>query len=132
MTSPTGYRSPPTSGQFKKGVSGNPKGRPKGSRNFTTLLEKELGQTIVVTENGRRRSVSRLQAIVKRVVAGALQGDKKALVTMVDILRRTGGMDAAEVDGLLPDNYQSLLDAYVATRAKSINVESTSTGGSDE
>ena len=73
-----GYRRPPESGRFKKGKSGNPKGRPKGSTNFLTILERELGQSIVVNENGKKKTITRMQAMVKRIVAGALQGDLKA------------------------------------------------------
>ena len=111
-----GYRRPPASGQFKKGASGNPKGRPKGSRNFLTLLDKELAQKIVVTENGRKKSISRLQAMVKRMVAGALQGEPKAVLTLVDILRRSGGIEPPEVEGLLPADYEQVLEAYVQSR----------------
>lgn len=111
-----GYRRPPPSSQFKKGSSGNPKGRPKGSKNFLTLLEQELAQKIVVNENGRRKTVTRLQAMVKRMVAGALQGEPKAVLTLVDILRRSGGIEPPEVEGLLPANYEQVLEAYVQSR----------------
>jgi hypothetical protein len=111
-----GYKRPPKSGQFKKGKSGNSKGRPKGSKNFLTLLEKELSQSITVNENGKKKTVSRLQAMVMRMVAGALQGEPKALLTLVDILRRTGQMSQAEPESLLPEDYQSILNAYVAKR----------------
>jgi hypothetical protein len=113
-----GYRRPPASRQFKKGTSGNRKGRPKGSRNFLTLLDQELAEKVVVHENGRKKSVTRLQAMVKRMVAGALQGDQKALLTLVEILRRTGTFEPAEAQGLLPDNYEAILEAYVETRRK--------------
>lgn len=116
MAYEVGYRRPPASGQFKKGSSGNPKGRPKGAKNFLTLLEQELSQTIVVTENGKKKSVSRLQAMVKRLVAGAMQGDPKQLLTLVEIMRKSGGLEPAQIDGLLPDNYEEVLDAYVQTR----------------
>jgi hypothetical protein len=118
MTYEIGYRRPPAGGRFKTGTSGNPKGRPKGSRNFVTLLEQELAQKIVVSENGRRKTVTRLQAVVKRIVAGAMQGDQKQLLALVEILRRTGGFGAAEVEGLLPDNYEAVLDVYVAHRKR--------------
>lgn len=113
-----GYKQPPKERQFKKGKSGNSKGRPKGSKNFLTMLEKELGQSIVVNENGKKKTISRLEAMVKRIVAGALQGDPKALITLVDILRRTGQFAQAEPAALLPDDYESILDAYVAQRHK--------------
>ncbi len=113
-----GYRRPPPSGRFKSGKSGNPKGRPKGSRNFLTLLEKELGQPIVVNENGKKKTITRMQAMVKRMVADALQGDQKTLLTMFEILRRTGRLEQTDVEGLLPDNYKVILDTYIAHRQK--------------
>src|SRR5256885_15907693 len=100
-----GYRRPPESGRFKKGKSGNPRGRPKGSANFLTILQQELGQSIVVNENGKKKTITRMQAIVKRIVAGALQGDLKALMTLFEILRRTK-FEESGVEALLPENYQ--------------------------
>jgi hypothetical protein len=120
-----GYKRPPKSGQFKKGKSGNPKGRRKGARNFVTLLEKELQQSIVMSENGKKKVVSRLQAIVKRMVAGALQGDHRPLLTLVEILRRMGKFDETDANDLLPDDFESILDSYVAQRQKSISKQST-------
>ena len=120
-----GYRRPPKNGQFKTGHSGNAKGRPKGSGNFLTLLERELGQTIVVNENGRKKTITRLQAMVKRMVSGALQGDQKALLTLVEILRRTGQFEQTMVDDLLPQDYESILSSYVAQRQKSGTAKST-------
>jgi replication-associated recombination protein RarA len=111
-----GYRRPPVSSQFKKGQSGNPQGRPRGTRNFVTLLKQELNQSIVVNENGKKKTITRLQAMVKRIVAGALQGDQKALLTLVEILRRTGQFEEPDVSALLPDDYEAILEAYVARR----------------
>ena len=113
-----GYRRPPASNRFTKGKSGNPRGRPKGSNNFVTLLEKELSHSIVVNENGKKKTITRLQAMVKKLVAAALQGDQKGLLTLLEILRRTGRFEQVEVQSLLPDNFESLLDSYVASRHK--------------
>ena len=56
--------------------------------------------------------------MVKRLVAGALQGDQKQLLAMVEILRRTGNFEPGDVGDLLPDNYEAILDAYVDGRRK--------------
>jgi hypothetical protein len=122
-----GYRRPPESGRFKKGQSGNPKGRPKGSTNFLTILEQELGESIVVTENGKKKTISRMHGMVKRIVAGALQGDLKALMTLFEILRRAGKFEESGVDALLPDNYQSILHSYVTQRQKAGKTKLTET-----
>jgi hypothetical protein len=129
MSFEIGYRRPPPSSQFKKGSSGNPKGRPKGSKNFLTLLDQELSQKIVVNENGKKKSITRLQAMVKRMVAGALQGDQKALVSLVEILRRTGQLQPAEPERLVPDNYESILEAYVESRHKAASAKAGSIKG---
>ncbi len=113
-----GYRRPPKTSQFKKGKSGNPRGRPKGSTNFLTLLNKELDQPIVVNENGKKKTITRMQAMVKRMVSGALQGEQKALLSLVEILRRTGQFEQVQAgtDELLPEDYENILEDYIQRR----------------
>ena len=120
MTNEVGYRRPPLSGQFKPGASGNPKGRPKGSKNFATLLETELQQQIVVSENGKKRSLTRLQALAKKMVSAALQEGPKSQLALVDVMRRTGLLDAGTAEesaSFLPPNYRELFDAYFQAHA---------------
>ena len=113
-----GYRRPPTSSQFKKGQSGNKKGRPKGSKNFLTLLEHELSQTITVNENGKKKTISRMQAMVKRMVADALQGNLKSLMALVEILKRTGKFEENDSANQLPADYEEILNSFVQQRQK--------------
>ena len=102
--------------QSKPGQRGNPKGRPKGSKNLLTLLGQELNQTIVVNENGKKKKVPRQHALVKRIVANALNGDAKATLLLFDILKRSGQLSEAPSESLLPDDYESILDSYVSRR----------------
>jgi Family of unknown function (DUF5681) len=73
-----GYGKPPKRTQFRKGHSGNPKGRPRGSRNASTLLDEALKERVTVSENGRHRKVTKLEAILKQLVNKAAQGDHRA------------------------------------------------------
>src|SRR5215471_11970702 len=70
-----GYRKPPKASRFKAGQSGNPKGRPRGSPNLATDLSAELGEQITVREGGQARQVSKQRALIKSLMAKALQGD---------------------------------------------------------
>jgi len=81
-----GYKKPPKRGQFKKGQSGNPKGRPKGSRNLKTDLQEELREKVLVTEGGRKKAVSKQRAMVKTVVSKALGGDGRAIKILSDLV----------------------------------------------
>lgn len=73
-----GYGKPPRHTQFKPGQSGNPKGRPRRTRNFKTDLREELEAEVVVTEGGRTQTISRQKAMIKRTVEKALKGDLRA------------------------------------------------------
>lgn len=77
-----GYGKPPKSGQFTKGKTGNPKGRPKGSKNLKTVLAAELKASITITENGITRNITKREAIVKSIVNRAIKGDAKATSTV--------------------------------------------------
>src|SRR5262245_11040533 len=57
-----GYGKPPVQSRFKRGQSGNPKGRPKGARNFSTDVKATLKAPVKVTRDGRPRKVSTQEA----------------------------------------------------------------------
>lgn len=78
-----GYGVPPEATRFKKGVSGNPKGRPKGSLNVATVFTKTLRERVVINEHGRRKTVTKLEAALKQLVNKAASGDLRALAQLV-------------------------------------------------
>jgi hypothetical protein len=96
-----GYGKPPLHSRFKKGESGNPKGRPRGSKNLATLLEGELRARIVVTENGRRRSITKQAAMVKHLVNKAVSGDRPLMQLLLAEIRlleqRTSSASGSEM-----------------------------------
>ena len=53
---------PPKHTQFRKGTSGNPRGRPKGSKNLATYLMEAARDQVSATVGGRTRTISKLQA----------------------------------------------------------------------
>ena len=83
-----GYRRPPKSGRFKPGQSGNPKGRPKGVRNLANDLADELAETIRIRESGKELKVSKQRAMIKSLVAAAVQGDVRATTALVSLCAR--------------------------------------------
>lgn len=72
-----GYRKPPRRTQFKKGQSGNPRGRPKGST-LRSAVEKVLDRAVTVTIDGERRKVPITEALVMQLAQRALGGDLPA------------------------------------------------------
>ena len=82
-----GYSTPPEATRFKKGSSGNPKGRPKGSLNAATVFIKTLREKVVINENGQRKTVTKLEAALKQMVNKAASGDIRALQELLELAR---------------------------------------------
>lgn len=116
-----GYGKPPKHSQFKPGKSGNPQGRPKGTKNLKTDLMDELCETILVHEGGQARKLSKQRALVKALLTRALKGDVRAanlLLSMMMRLLDTGEGAPEEVEGLHPDELE-ILEAYKERLTKS-------------
>jgi|SRR6185437_5518760 len=82
-----GYGSPPKHTQFKKGQSGNPKGRPKGTQNLVTVLERNLREPVTIRENGRSKQITKLEYAVQQLIKKATSGDLRALQQLITLLR---------------------------------------------
>ena len=86
-----GYGKPPRHTCFKKGQSGNPRGRPRGSKNLRTLLNEALNELVVVTEEGGRRKITKREAIITQLVNRSASADLRALKILLDTLRDIEG-----------------------------------------
>src|SRR5438132_13328802 len=82
-----GYAKPPRHTRFKKGQSGNPRGRPSGSKNLATVLSEALNELVIVAENGGRRKITKRQAIITQLVNQSAKADWPATKILLDILQ---------------------------------------------
>jgi hypothetical protein len=82
-----GYGRPPREHRFQPGRSGNPRGRPKGARNLASVVAATLGERIVVTENGRRKRITKLEAAVKQLVNRAAAGDARPMQLLLALVQ---------------------------------------------
>ena len=93
-----GHKKPPKASQWKPGQSGNPKGRPKKTKDFDKLLDQELNQTIRVTDNGQTLSMTKREVLIKTLVNSALTDDRAALKLVLGFMKTQH-----TVEGFVPD-----------------------------
>jgi hypothetical protein len=111
-----GYGRPPLHSRFKRGKSGNPKGRPKQSGNLRTIVKQVSDEQIQIRDGDRLRRMPRIEALVRTTFARALK-DPKALPSLIVLLRQCGyGADHNEPAGdvLLGPEYQTIIDDFLA------------------
>lgn len=104
-----GNKNPPKHSQFKKGVSGNPAGRPKGALGLKTVLATELKSTVKIQEAGKTKTVTKQQAMVKQFVSKALKGDDKAFGRLIPLMLAIGAEEMADAGHALTDQQKEIL-----------------------
>ncbi len=109
-----GYAKPPKHTRFQPGQSGNPRGRPKGTKNLRTDLMEELREKIVVREGDRPQKISKQRALLKSVVNRAIQGDARATAIALSTMMRLldTGEGAPDVEDGLFDDELAILKAF--------------------
>ncbi len=97
-----GYGNPPENTRFKTGRSGNPKGRPKGTLNMATVLERKLREKVVINENGKKKTLTKLEAAINQLTNKAASGELRALQLLAKLVstaeERTVQQPAADSD----------------------------------
>jgi hypothetical protein len=99
-----GYGKPPTHTQFKPGQCGNPKGRPKGARNFKTDVRETLAAPVRVTRDGKQKNVSTQEAMLLRLREQALSGNPRALDRLMSLAQAFNNEDFAAGSDLTADD----------------------------
>jgi len=128
-----GYGRPPKHRQFKKGRSGNPKGRPKGTRNLATDLEEELSALILVREGAQPKRISKQRAMVKALLAKAIKGDTKAANTVLSIMYRLFEVEEADLsEANLPEEDRAILEAFQRRWLSAATTDSSTDNKSDK
>lgn len=88
-----GYCKPPKQTRFKPGQSGNPNGKPRGSRGLRTELRSELGELVTITENGKSRRMPKRRVVIKALIAKALKGDVRAAEKIMQLVIQAEGFE---------------------------------------
>ena len=100
-----GYKKPPAHSRWKPGQSGNPRGRPKRTKEVGKLLERELDQLVRITERGQQTTLTKREILLKTLVNIALKGDLRALKMLLPYLKSGDNVDGFEPD---PDDRAAL------------------------
>ncbi len=104
-----GYGKPPKEHRWRPGQSGNPRGRPRGSKNESTILRETLHRKIGIRVEGKLKKITVLEAIYLRIAEDSLKGNTKSAAFM---LNRYGALVSGELQAtdLSPDDREVLED----------------------
>lgn len=117
-----GYKKPPKDTRFKPGRSGNPRGRPKGSKNLAALVDRELDSKVLLREGGKASAVSKRVVIAKQIVKKAVEGDLRTVQTLLkladlmtdEVAAVKANEDAAHSEQPLAEEDHAILAALTA------------------
>ena len=102
-------------GRFAIGNRANPTGRPRKSRSVNDTFLREAKATVPVTENNKRRKISKLEANAKQILNMGASGDLRAAKLTMDLAHRAeGARDASPAPLPLTENDRAIAERFIA------------------
>lgn len=110
-----GHGRPPKETRWKKGQSGNPKGRPKADRTGPVDISAFLDEPVAMKINGKSRKIHPFEAMVWRMVQQMMKGEITPLIRLVELCEDHGLIDTPlpeygggvifAPEGITPEDY---------------------------
>lgn len=119
-----GYGKPPRHTRFKPGRSGNPRGRPSGSKNLKTLLSEALNETVIVVDNGRRKKITKREAVIAQLVNKSAKADLRAIKILLDVQKEietgsgSGPTDVEATPADLDHRDRGIIERFLSKQGK--------------
>jgi hypothetical protein len=88
--SAVGFGNPPVRTRFKKGVSGNPSGRPRGSPNAAIGIREAFTAPITIRQGNKIYRASTLEALSRKMLERGIRGDHRAFLTVIKMAKDLG------------------------------------------
>jgi hypothetical protein len=102
-------------GRFAVGNRANPNGRPRKNRSVNDTILREIKAPVTVTENNKRRRISKLEANAKQIANLGASGDLRAAKLTMDLaLRAEGSQDAPPAPLPLTQNDRAIAERFIA------------------
>ena len=115
-----GRGKPPTQHQFKKGSEwrGNRNGRPKGSPNFNTAMQKAFNERLPIVDPNTNRKLTGVEALALRLRSDSLKGKPYAVRLTNEWLQKQSALDEAKQENALSRNDEDIIEKALERRLK--------------
>jgi hypothetical protein len=123
-----GYGKPPKATRFRKGRSGNPKGRQSGDENLLSVFKRMATKRIKIREGDKSRTITMADAIILQNYKAALQKDQIAMSNIIRLAEESGELidrtDVKQVGRpLLVPEKTLTIEEFLARFGRSVETE---------
>jgi len=130
-----GYGKPPRGRPFQKGQSGNPRG-PRG-KSLPALLVAALNEKVYVTIDGKRRRITKREAIVKQMVNQSASADLRATKMLIDMMKEieqkaAGTAPSPEEPAKLTPADREVVELFIVRLRRQIAAEASAAAASKQ
>lgn len=98
---PVGYGKPPVHTRFQKGRSGNPSGKPKKVLSHAEIMARELETKVTITEDGKKKRLTKREVMHKATLQKAMKGDLKAAKMVIELDKANYNGFPVDEDGII-------------------------------
>jgi Family of unknown function (DUF5681) len=122
-----GYGKPPKANQFRKGRSGNPRGKRQGEENTISAFKRIVSKRVKINDGEKVRTITLAEAVILKNLNAALQKDPFAMGNVFRLAEASGEFvdrtDAKQVGGPIAVPEKMTVEEFLAEFGRKIETE---------